>query len=76
VVINGERYRHTTWAVSGAVAFVLAGFALAWLGAGPDHTRWTDSAIFMAPLAAVVGAAVGFLAAVLHEQAAPKREGS
>jgi len=74
VVINGERYRHTTWAVSGAVAFVLAGFALAWLGAGPDHTRWTDSAIFTAPVAAVVGAAVGFLAAVLRDEAAPSRE--
>jgi NhaP-type Na+/H+ or K+/H+ antiporter len=74
VVIYGERYRHTTWAISGAVAFILAGFALAWLGAGPDHARWTDSAIFTAPVAAVFGAAVGFLAAVLREQSAPSRD--
>ncbi|WP_406050682.1 hypothetical protein [Kribbella sp. NBC_00889] len=51
-------------AVIGALAMVFANVAFSWFATGPNHYEWTDSAIFMSPVAAVFGAIVGALGAL------------
>jgi hypothetical protein len=50
--------------VFGAAILVLANLVLSWSVGGEE---WTDSAIFGSPLAAVLGLALGYLAAVLRD---------
>ena len=50
--------------MSGAVILVLVNLVFSWWVGGEE---WTDSAIFGSPLAAVVGLALGYLAAVVRD---------
>ena len=58
---HGRRGR---WALSGAAILVLVNLVFSWWVGGEE---WTDSAIFGSPLAAVVGLALGYLAAVVRD---------
>jgi uncharacterized membrane protein YphA (DoxX/SURF4 family) len=51
-------------AVVGALVMVFANVAFSWFATGPNHDEWTDSAIFMSPIAAAFGAIVGALGAL------------
>lgn len=52
-------------AVIGAVVMAFVAVVFSYLGSGPDHTEWMDSAVVMGPIAAVFGLIVGALAGLL-----------
>ena len=64
-MVPSARSRRRWWTVIGAVVLVVANAVWARLAGGSE---WTDPAIFMALIAAVIGAAAGYGAAVLAER--------
>jgi hypothetical protein len=65
MVSPAQHRRRNWWTVIGAVVLIVANVVWARLAGGEE---WTDSAIFMSPIAAMVGAAAGWGVAVLAER--------
>jgi hypothetical protein len=61
-------------AVIGALVMVVANVAFAWFATGPEHTEWTDPAIFMSPFAALFGALAGAIVAALTRPPAGRHD--
>ncbi|MGC4941648.1 hypothetical protein [Kribbella sp. DT2] len=60
-----QNRRRNWWAVAGAVVLMIANAVWARLAGGSE---WTNPAIVLAPIAAMIGAAAGWGAAVLAER--------
>ena len=69
-----DSYQPLAWAAIGAAVLVAANVAFAWFATAPDHYEWTDPALFMSPLAALVGAFIGAGAARIRLALRKRRE--
>lgn len=67
-MVSSTRNRRRNWgAVIGAVVLIIANVVWARVAGGSE---WTDPAIFMSPIAAMIGAVAGYGVAVLVERRA------
>ena len=62
---RASRSSRRWWAVLGAVILMIGNAVWARLAGGAE---WTDPALYMAPIAAIVGAGLGYGLAVLVER--------
>ncbi|MEI8408586.1 MULTISPECIES: hypothetical protein [unclassified Kribbella] len=70
------RYRPLAGAGIGALVMVVATVAFAWFATAPDHYEWTDSAVFMSPVTALIGAYTGAALGHLSRRRLEKQKNS
>jgi hypothetical protein len=68
------QYQPLIWCLTGAAALMLANLAFCWFATAPDHYEWTDSLLFMTPVAAVLGGIVGGVAGTVRRRRLLRRQ--